>query len=66
MWAILALDIVMVIFWLSSMGALAALRAAFTIPVDNSGYRKRYIFFEATQGYLAILAVSAAVAAIEM
>jgi hypothetical protein len=60
MWVILALDAVMVIFWLSAMGSLAALRASFNIPVVIT---KRYIV--AGNVYLAILAVSAAVSAIE-
>jgi len=68
MWAILALDIVMVIFWLSAMGSLAALRAAFTIPVTiyKRELIKRYIYAWAGDTYLAILAVAAAVSALEM
>jgi hypothetical protein len=64
MWAILSLDIVMVVFWLSTMGSLAALRSAFVIPVDIIS--KRYYGVWATDTYLAILAVTAAVAAIEL
>ena len=70
MWAVLALDIVMVVFWLSAMGSLAALRAAFTIPVDVTYYKreivKRYVYTWAGDTYLAILAASAGVAAIEL
>jgi hypothetical protein len=33
-WAILSLDLFMAIFWLASLGANAALRAAFTTPVQ--------------------------------
>jgi hypothetical protein len=36
-WAVLALDIFGVIFWLSTMGALAALRAIFVIPTTING-----------------------------
>jgi len=35
-WAILALDLLMAIFWLSSMGANAALRATFVVDVNAS------------------------------
>ncbi|KAI5855042.1 hypothetical protein GGS23DRAFT_608250 [Durotheca rogersii] len=33
-WAVLALDLLMVIFWLAAMGATAQLRSRFTIPVS--------------------------------
>lgn len=33
-WAILSLDLLMAIFWLSSMAANAALRASFVVAVD--------------------------------
>lgn len=36
-WAVLALDIFGVVFWLASMGALAATRAAFIFPTTISG-----------------------------
>ncbi|KAF2427374.1 hypothetical protein EJ08DRAFT_680972 [Tothia fuscella] len=64
MYAIIALDALMVVFWLSAMGSLAALRASFNIPVDIIS--KRYITTYAGGTWLAILAVSAAIAAIEM
>jgi hypothetical protein len=32
-WAVLSLDLLMAIFWLSSMGANAALRASFVVSV---------------------------------
>lgn len=67
-WAVLALEIVMIIFWLAAMGALAALRAAFTVPVDiyynKRSLFKRYFYTWASDSYLAILAASAGVAAI--
>jgi hypothetical protein len=70
MWAILALDILMVIFWLSAMGSLASLRAAFTLPVDiyykRSLIQKRYVYSWAGNTYLDILAATAGVAAIEL
>lgn len=34
MWAFLSLDVVAVLFWLSAAGALGALRAAFSVPVN--------------------------------
>jgi hypothetical protein len=61
MWAVLALDIVMIIFWLSAMGSLAAYRASFTLLLT-----KRQIWIEATNGYLHTLAGAAGVAAIEL
>jgi hypothetical protein len=68
MWAVLALDIVMVVFWLSAMGALASLRAAFTVPivVKRSLVERDYLYAWATNSYLAILAAAAGVAAIEL
>jgi hypothetical protein len=33
-WAILALDLFMAVFWLASLGANAALRATFVTPVN--------------------------------
>ena len=68
MWAVLALDIVMVIFWLSAMGAMAALRASFTVPVVifKRELIKRYYYTWAGSTYLAILAAAAGVAAIEL
>lgn len=67
MWAILALEIVMVIFWLSAMSAMAALRAAFTISiVFKRELIKRYVYAWAGSTYLAILAAAAGVAAIEL
>lgn len=35
MWAILSLDILATIFWLSAMASLAALRATFNVPVET-------------------------------
>jgi hypothetical protein len=61
MWAVLALEIVMVLFWLSAMGSLAALRAAFSVV-----YYKRDVYALAGDTYLAILAATAGVAAIEL
>ncbi|KIW01995.1 uncharacterized protein PV09_06505 [Verruconis gallopava] len=70
MWAVLALDILMVIFWLSAMGSMAALRAAFTVPVTITTYKrvitKRYYYAWAGNTYLAILAGAAGVSAIEL
>ena len=68
MWAVLALDIVMVIFWLSAMAAMAALRASFTVPVVlfKRELVKRYYYTWAGSTYLAILAAAAGVAAIEL
>lgn len=64
MWAILALDCALVVFWLSAMGSLAALRGAFVYPV---GLNKRdYTYAIATQTYLNVLSVTAAIAAIEL
>ena len=37
-WALLATDLLMAIFWLSSMGANAALRATFVVDVEASCY----------------------------
>ena len=33
-WAVLSLDLTMVIFWLASLGANAELRTQFTVPVN--------------------------------
>jgi hypothetical protein len=69
MWAVLALEIVMVLFWLSAMGSLAALRAAFSVYVDvyyKRSIEKRYVYAWAGDTYLAILAATAGVAAIEL
>lgn len=72
MWAVLSLDILATIFWLSSMASLAALRATFTVPVvtetcDMYGNcytkEKRDI---ATDGYLDVLAVDVALAAVAL
>lgn len=64
-WAVLALDILMVVFWLSAMGDLAATRAAFNIDVTYY-YRKRDLILWATESYLDLLAASAGLAAIEV
>ena len=37
-WAVLSLDLLMAIFWLSSMGANAANRASFTVSVNADCY----------------------------
>ena len=69
MWAVLALDALMVVFWLSAMGAMAALRAAFTIDITLSKRElvKRYYYYTwAGSTYLAILSAAAGVAAIEL
>ncbi|KAK7751803.1 hypothetical protein SLS62_006289 [Diatrype stigma] len=36
-WAVLALDGLMIVFWLAAMGALAAYRGRFTVPVSVAG-----------------------------
>ena len=36
-WAVLALDLLMAIFWLASLGANAALRASFNVSVTVTG-----------------------------
>jgi len=77
-WAILALEIFMVVFWLASMGALAALRSTFTIPTEINGcvnygyggicYKKRELakrWAVATDGYLNMMSATAAFCAIE-
>lgn len=68
MWAVLALDALMVIFWLSAMGAMAALRAAFIVSftVSKRQLVKRYDVVSAGSTYLAILSAAAGVAAIEL
>jgi len=77
-WAVLGLEIFMVVFWLASMAALAALRATFTIPVEIDGcfndgtggvcFKKRQLMKRAvaTKGYLNMIAGSAALSAIIM
>lgn len=73
-WAVLALEIFMIIMWLASMGALAAWRAAF-VTVDNSDcfdcFKKRSPLSErdiiiASQGYLGLISGSAGISAIIM
>jgi hypothetical protein len=72
-WAVLGLDIFAIIFWLSALAALAALRGLFTVPTSISGcghsgdigggycYKrglsKRQVV--ATHGYLNIMSVAA-------
>lgn len=63
MWAVLSLDCVMVVFWLSAMGSLAQTRSAF---VTSDYLAKRYYYIWATGTYLAVLSVTAAIAALEM
>jgi len=72
-WAVLGLEIFAVIFWLSAMAALAALRAIFVIPTTISGcghtgdigggycYKRDLAKrqYIATHGYLNIISVSA-------
>lgn len=78
-WAILALEIFGVIFWLSSMAALAATRATFVIPTEINGcvnygyggicYKKRNLLqkrYVATYGYLNMMSATAGLSAIEM
>ena len=78
-WAILALDAVGVIFWLSSMAALAATRATFTVPTtidgcvnDGSGgvcYKARALekrVYVATNGYLSMMSGAAGLSGLEM
>jgi hypothetical protein len=79
-WAVLALDIFAIIFWLSSMAYLAATRSAFIYPTSiydcvNYGYggicyKKRDTDMTkrdvATYGYLDMLSASAGLAALEM
>jgi hypothetical protein len=71
MYAIIGLDVLMVIFWLSTMGSLAALRATFNIPVGieiNTIPEKRDLMKRAvaTNTYLNIMVVVIIFAAIEM
>jgi hypothetical protein len=78
-WAILGLEIFGVIFWLSSMGALAATRASFVFPTTINGcyryggeghcYKKRELLQKravATYGYLNMMSGAAGLSAIEM
>lgn len=77
-WALLALEIFGVIFWLSSMAALAATRAAFVFPTEINGcvnygyggvcYKKRELEKRAvaTYGYLDMMSAAAGLSAIEM
>jgi hypothetical protein len=78
-WAVLALDIFGVIFWLSSMAALAATRSTFIFPTTidecvNYGDggvcdKKRDLIkrgYVATYAYLNMMSGSAGLAAIEM
>lgn len=78
-WALLALEIFGVLFWLSSMAALAATRAAFVFPTEINGcvnygyggvcYKKRDIIEKravATYGYLDMMSATAGLSAIEM
>jgi hypothetical protein len=76
-WAVLALEIFMVIFWLASMGALAATRATFIYPTTiddcvnygvgdsycNKLRRRQYV---ASDGYLAMMSGAAGLSALEM
>jgi hypothetical protein len=75
----LALEIFAIIFWLSSMAALAALRATFVIPTEINGcvnygyggicYKKRDTIEKravATYGYLNMISAAAGLSAIEM
>jgi len=76
-WAILGLEIFMIVFWLGSMAALAALRSTFVIPTEINGcvnygyggicYKKRELAKRAvaTYGYLDMMAASAGFCAIE-
>jgi hypothetical protein len=61
-WAILSLDFVMAIFWLASLGANAALRASFSIPVYNSRSLGKRDF--ANNEQLAIMSAIAGVSAL--
>ncbi|TID14725.1 hypothetical protein E2P81_ATG08679 [Venturia nashicola] len=63
MWAVLSLDCAMAVFWMSAMGALAHTRSAFA---TNDLLAKRYYYIWATGTYLAVLSVTAAIAALEM
>ncbi|ETS80398.1 hypothetical protein PFICI_07927 [Pestalotiopsis fici W106-1] len=79
-WAILSLDGLMIIFWLSAMGAVAAKRADFTVPVNadctsdgsavNSGHctisRKRAGVGVASYAALDIMSAVAGICAIIM
>lgn len=81
-WAVLALDIFAIIFWLSSMAYLAATRNAYIYPIyvtgdicpDGSyygcGIRKRDIDLMkrdmTTSGYLDMISASAGLAGLEM
>jgi hypothetical protein len=64
--AILTLDSLLAIFWLSAMSDSAALRAAFNIPVDLIYYYKKREFVVAGNIYLDILTTDVAVAALEL
>jgi hypothetical protein len=71
MYAIVCLDALMVIFWLSTMASLAALRASFNIPVGveiTTFNEKRDLLKRAlaTNMYLDIMVVGIVFAAIQM
>jgi hypothetical protein len=57
MWAILGLEIFMVVFWLSSMASLAAFRSRFVYPVYTYDviFKKRDADYIAGRGYLGIM-----------
>lgn len=61
-WAVLALDIFGVVFWLSAMGAIAALRNSFfdiSFNIFKRSIEKRLVL--ATDGYLGAMSGAAAV-----
>jgi len=60
-WAVVALEAFSIIFWLSSMAALAATRATFTIPLV-----KRQFIFEASNGYLDMMSAAAGISGLEL
>ncbi len=74
-WAILALEIFAIIFWLATMALLASTRAAFIYPAYISGcyndgyggycYAKRDTYV-ATNGYLNMMSAAAGFSAIEL
>lgn len=80
-WAIIVLEAIAVVFWLASMGALAATRAIFTVPTTINGcvnegnggvcYKKRDLNlskrgYVATNAYLGMMSGAAGLSAIEM
>ncbi|KAI1759302.1 hypothetical protein GGR53DRAFT_523974 [Hypoxylon sp. FL1150] len=77
-WAVLALDLLMIVFWLAAMAATANLRSKFTVPVtascvsDGSAVNSGHCVLEkrevgvATKGALSVLSGIAGISALIM